>query len=252
MPRISRKPVTAALGAAALLALAAPLVAQAPAQDKVQLVRKAKAGDASRYNTLGTIALEANGQQMTMELKQTDTITVKDVAANGDLTLESRIDSQEITFNGQQVPAQNVGATTTIVTRPNGSMVTYTSAPGGDPDLDRRMFNATNPLFPDTPIGVGDTWQREIKTTDGTTVATLTCEVLALEKVDAVDTVKMKMVFTEAGDASALKTTGTYWIERATGDQVKGDVVMENVPLGPTGTVASVTVKQSRMAGGVR
>jgi hypothetical protein len=238
----------------ALVAFVAALVASPQAQDRIQLARTAKVGDVSRYGMTGTMTLDNNGQVMTLEIRQTEKVTVTAIAANGDLTFESETEAADMSMNGQTMPSPNVGMKSTLVTKPDGSLVSYTmpeTATGGS-SLGKRMHNATAPLYPDKPIGVGDTWTREVKADAANSLpaATVTCEVLAFEKAEGVDTVKVKMTYQENDPGTPLKTIGTYWVERATGDQVKSEVTVQNLPMGQSGMVGTILVRQARLAGG--
>jgi hypothetical protein len=237
---------------AALLLCTATLVS-AGAQDKVQLVRKAKAGDVARYGMTGTMSIDANGQAMTVEIRQNEKITVTAVAPNGDLTFETETEAADMTVNGQTMPSPAVGTKATLVTRPDGSLVSFTTASTTvDVDLGKRMHHATTPVYPGKAVGVGETWTRDVKAdaTTGAIASTFTCEVLAFEKAEGVDTVKVKMTYLEADSAAGLKSTGTYWIDRTTGDQVKAEVTVANLPLGQSGMVGSITLRQARLAAG--
>jgi len=230
-------------------ALAAVSLGATP-QGPVQLVRKAKAGSVTRYRTEGKASVDANGMQMAIEIKGVETYTVSAVAASGDLTLIDNTESVEISMNGQPAPADPSMLTkSTIVVHPNGSLVSYTKEGGVSTQSDVRMFAATNPIFPDTPVKVGDKWSRSIaaNAATGAHAAKADYEVLAFETADGSAAVKIKMSYAEV-IAPALSTSATFWIDRATGDPIRIEGTVQNFPLDEaSGMTANLTITQTRI-----
>ena len=220
----------------------------ATVQEPVQLARKGKAGTVTRHRT--EVKASANGMQMAIEIKEVKTYTVSAVAANGDLTLIDDTESVEVSMNGQAMPADpRMMTKSTIVVRANGSLVSYTKANGTDVQTDVRMFAATNPIFPDTPLKAGDTWSRSMQADakSGARAARADYEVLAFETADGSAAVKIKMTYTEV-IAPALSTSATFWIDRATGDPIKVEGTVQNFPLDTaSGVTASLTITQTRI-----
>src|SRR5579884_3214274 len=111
------------------------------APDKVTLAYKAKAGQVARYKSEGTMSFEAGGNKMTGEIKETEKVTVAEVAASGNITLERETESSEVTFNGQRAPSMDSDKTKiTMTIRPDGSLVAYKSSSGKEEqDKSRRI-----------------------------------------------------------------------------------------------------------------
>ena len=67
----------------ALLALLMALASvSCIAQDKVTLVLRAKAGQAAHYKSEGTLKMDAGGMKIDLELKETEKVTVTEVAVS--------------------------------------------------------------------------------------------------------------------------------------------------------------------------
>jgi hypothetical protein len=244
---MNRTITTLAVGLVAVLALGAAR------QESVQLVRKAKVGDVSRLSTVGKAQVDMGGTQMEMDLKGIEKYTVTAVAPNGDITETDQTESVEISMAGQTMPPDPAMLeTSTIVAKPNGMLISYTKQDGSADMSEGRMYNATTVMFPDTPVKVGDKWSKTFAANAaiGTHTARADYEVLAFETVGGTATVKIGLTFQESV-APAIKTMGTFWIERSTGDIVKVEGTVEGFPLDETGGVtATMTITQTRLPKG--
>ena len=63
-------------------------VAAGAQADKVKLVMKAEAGQTARYQTEGTITIEADGTKVNLETKDVDKLTFTSVSPSGEITAE--------------------------------------------------------------------------------------------------------------------------------------------------------------------
>ncbi len=231
------------------------LTVGAHAQEKVSLSFKAKVGQTMRYSAEGTLTFEAAGQKLAMELKHTEKVSITSVADNGNVTYESKTESYEMTVNGQKVPDEERDEKTTVTVRPNRTLVAHkrdTAEP--DPSkLSVRVYCATSPVFSPNPVGVGDKWTHEYKpdTDIGIRAGTGEYEVLAFEKAAGVDAVKIRITYRETEGSPALTARVTVWIEKTTGDTVKSETEVENVPFGdgPMSALASGKLSESRIEG---
>lgn len=237
---------------------AAPAVAK-PAEklaEKPALVYKALAGQSVRYKTQGTLAMEAAGTKVNIEMTEVEKVTFTTVAPSGDLTMERETESSEQTVNGQKMPSSPDDNTKyTVVIKPNGTLVSH-KADKGEPEqakLQVRMYGATTPIFTDKPVGVGDKWTHDFTadTATGARAGHAEYEVSAFEKVSDVDTVKIKATYNEAGSSPAIHSTCTYWVERVSGDTVQADLAIENIAFGegPQSAVGSGKMHQERISG---
>lgn len=233
------------------LVLAGAGGAQAP---KVKLLMKAEAGQVVRYRSEATVTVEAGGQKVMMEMKETEKVTFTTVAPSGEITMERESESREGTINGQKLPVpERDDEKATITIKPDGSLVAYKSSEGNSDQTKMavRIFPAGKPVFPAGEVGVGDKWSRDYPANadTGGQAGKAEFELLAFEKVGGVDAVKLKMSYRETQGSPALAGTGTVWVEKSSGDTIQSDMELENVPLGPGG-VASGKVHEERIAGG--
>jgi hypothetical protein len=239
----------------AALMLVLALCVGASAQEKVMLAFKAKVGQIMRYKAEGTLTLEAAGQKLTMELKQTEKASITAVAADGQVTYESQSESYEVTVNGQKMPDESRDEKTTIVVRPDRTLVSH-KRDSAEPDptkLGVRLYCATTPALPTKPVGIGDKWTHEYKAdTDlGIRAGAGEYEVLALEKLGNVETVKIRSSYKESEGSPALTARATVWVERSTGDTIRAETEVENVPFGdgPMAALASGKLNEERTEG---
>jgi hypothetical protein len=204
------------------------------AQEKVTLTYKAQKGQAMRYKDVTTLNMEAGGMKLAVEMKSSKKVTIEDVSASGDITFRNETEESEVTVNGEKSPAPDDDKSkATYTIRSNGELKSFKS----DKDqkeqdkLAVRMLVSQSPVFSDKPVGVGDKWSQEYKDNDdlGIRAAKADYEVLGMEKVNGVDTVKVKMTFKENGGGTPLTVTSTLWIEKASGDAVVADQEIENL-----------------------
>lgn len=235
------------VAAAASLAVFSVTLAAAP-QEKVQLQRRAKVGDVSRHAMEGSMTMNVNGQQVTVEMQGTEKITVKAVAPDA-ITMEGQTESMTITMNGNAVPAPPLDSSTVVV-KPDGTLVSFKSSSSGD-GTEVRLHAAMSPIFPDQPLSVGEAWTRDIAAdaARGVPAARAEMKLVALEKVGATDTAKVTMKYTETG-GSGVTSTVVAWVDRATGEQVKVEAEVQNLPMSGMGTV-SMTMRQTKLPAGV-
>ncbi len=240
-----------------LIVVITVLVGLAPAtgQEKTTLVMKAKPGQVMRYKAEGTLTLEAGGNKVTIEIRQTEKVTITAVAPSGDITSESVSESYETLINGQKLPSEDKPDKTTVVVRPNRTLVSY-KKDTAEPDptkLSVRLYCATTVVFPDHPVGVGDKWSHDYAEDNGLGVRAGhgDYEVLAFEKHGGVDAVKIKLTYKETQGSPALAATVTAWIEKSTGDTLAADTEVENVPFGEEGmsALASGKIHEERIEG---
>jgi hypothetical protein len=221
------------LSLAVLLALAAAC----PAADKVKLALKADEGQEARYSTEMTIEMEMMGQKLTIETKETTKVTVTKVAENGEITFERVTESSETTMNGEAMePPEKEEEETTVTVHPDGTLVSL-AVPGAEQEgkkLAARFYRASSVVFRPDPVGVGDKWTREYEADAelGLDPAEASFEVLAFEKVQGVEAVKVQMTFRETGSSGGLSMKATLWIEVSSGDAVVAEFEAEGVHFG--------------------
>lgn len=226
------------------------------AQEKVQLLYKANAGQTARYRSDEVLTIDNPGAKAIIEGKEVSKVTFTDIAANGNITILHETESSQMRQNGQALPPTPNTDKDTIIFRPDGTVVSYksTSSNADQVKLGARLYPATTPVFPATPVGVGSKWSKEFvaDTAVGFHAGKADFELLSSEKVNGIDSFKIKMIYKETDSTPVLTATSTIWVEKSSGDAVQADSEIENVPWGPGGTAPYISAKehQVRIEGG--
>lgn len=248
------RPVASAFALLLTLAFDAAVGA---APDKVKLLYKAQAGQVARYRSDASLQVEAAGMKVATEIAEVEKVTFTAVAADGNLSLEKETESTEAAINGQKLPApEDSNGKTVVVMRPNGALVSLkgTNDTPEQNKLSVRMFAATTPIFQDAEVGVGSKWSQEYQPNadTGQPKAKADFELVAFEKVATLDTARVKMSYRETEGSPALAVRSTLWIELTSGDTLKADYELENLPFGGGDgmVLASGKLHQERIGGG--
>ena len=216
------------LGLVALLAIAAPVVAQ----DKVPLVYKFEPKEKLKYKlNMGTEAkfatpdgsVRQTSMKNTMELDQ-ELIEKKD---DGSFRVAVTIAKADQQIDGKPAQLQvPVGNTVLLTMQPSGKIVegaSETPAPGQQPQLQM--------LFPEKPVGAGDTWDQVSKIQQPIPLETTTK--YTVEKLDdtlpgydgKLVSIKSAMAMenekTPTGEAVTSKTEGKIYFDATKGRIVK-------------------------------
>ncbi len=205
--------------------------APAKSADKITLVYKAKKDLIARYKNTSELNIEVSGMKIKAESTSSERVTVTDVATGGNITFEQQTESQERMANGQKQPAEDLSKSkSTFVVTPDGTLVSLKEADSDDTKEAVREYVANSVIFPKTAVGVGDKWSHDYKASDiGQRDAHADFEVVASETKAGVDTFKIKMEFKETSGTKPLHVTGTYSVEKSSGDTVESDAVVENM-----------------------
>ncbi|MBX7134070.1 MAG: zinc-dependent metalloprotease [Fimbriimonadaceae bacterium] len=225
-------------------------------QDKVLLAVKADVGQVAKYQLDLSIDIDAGGQKFNTTVKQVEKVTIKSVSPGGEIASVRESESQEVTLNGEKAPDDgepDKPATVTVAS--DGSLIGYESDANKDDDshLNQRIFAATSVIFQKTPVGAGDKWSYEYKDDEKlhTHAGKANFEVLAMEKVKDIDCVKVKMTFEESSGSPRFGGTSTVWIEKASGDAIKSEFELKNIPFGEMeGASANGKGTTERISGG--
>lgn len=206
----------------------------ATAQEKALLQYKAQVGQTVRYRSEGKLTIEAMGQKINQEQKQTEKVTITAVSPSGEITLEKEEEASEVTIEGQAVPSDNEKTKETLVIRPNGELLSYKStAQPEQAKISARLYAASSVIFSDKPVGVGDKWTHETKANEeiGVRAGRAEYEILGFEKYNGIDAVRIKMTYQETEGSPAMSARGTFWIEKSSGDALKSESEVENLIL---------------------
>lgn len=222
----------------ALLMLAA---VRCIAADQATLVNKVKPGKSARYRQLATIKLEFSGQKIETQFKEVAKVNVKEVGSNGNITLEQRTESSEMTVNGTKRPSEpdNKSVTTWTFT-PAGVLLSYKNDKETDKKANQtsvRLYVATSPVFPEKALAAGEKWIHEVKANDdlGTVAGKAEYTLVDFEQKDGLPVAKITLNYTETQGAKPIASRGTLYVTRASGDVISSDLTIDHFPFGPDG-----------------
>lgn len=200
-------------GLIAVLALAA----SAPAQDGVKLKRVAKTGDTMVYKMSALVDFQ--GTEIVFSATVTEKVT--NVASDGKITVESKQGDVKVKFGDQEMNQEGMETTSTVVSAANGAVL---ELKGDDTSSDAyRRANMMGFIFPDNALTVGHKWSQEYKadTKTGAVAAKAEYEVVAMEKVNTWDSIKIKFSYKETSGDSPASTSGQVWLNTADGSLIK-------------------------------
>lgn len=221
------------------LALASGFTLQ---QDEAyEIKRVPKAETIVRYK----IEAKSTVQGQDVVFRATNTERVSAVEEKGSYSIESVQSGVEVEFAGQKIPTdQSMTETTTFdatgdVVEIKGDTVDATNY---------RMANAVSLHFPTDKVKPGEGWERKIQGNDkkGIVDATASYKLSGTEKVDDWDTLKIDVTYRETKGEKPISCTGTLWIDSKDGSLVKGNLSLENAPLGLSPEPVSMTATITR------
>ncbi len=222
------------------------------AEEKALLVTKALAGQSVRYKSISNLVLESQGRKVNFEATEVEKATFTTVLPNGNVVSEHITESSDASINGNKLPEGNEPkSTTTITVRPDGSLLSYKTSgkEPGETKTQARLYAVGTSVFSDKPVGIGDKWTHQFKADSdiGIHEAKADFEVLGFEKMNGIETVKIKMEYAETDATPAIAAHSTIWVEKSSGDQMISETTAENVPFG--GAMASGKIHQERLDG---
>ena len=214
-------------------AFAVLVSAGAYAQD-VTLKLAPTAGTTAKYKIKGE--MNFNGENVTLTMTQISKI--KSIAENGDVSVEQSTEDGKAeipSMGAMDIP----GSTMTIIMDKFGAVKETKGEQAGDSE--NRMQNMQSFVFPDKAIKMGEGWSVDIKgdSKKGTVDTKLTYTVLATEKVDKWDCVKVKFEAKETKGDTPQSASGTYWIDAKDGSLVKADYTFKDFQFAQAPTTLS-------------
>jgi len=220
------------LTACALMSLSAAL------SQEYTLKLNVKEGDTFKYRM--TMEIDFGGQLVFV----TTTVTNKvlKVEENGNIQMESASGEMIIKFGDQEMP-QPAPPVTKMTFKPNGSVA---KVEGGDAMM--QQMNASQMVYPEKPVKVGDKWSETVKHPAGE--LKIDYEFVGVEKVGDTETVKIKMTAhsVNAKEGEGYSADGFNWIDPKTGmllkmeARIKG-MQVEGAPMPIDGTLKMELVK---------
>ena len=220
------------LTACALLSLSAAIA------QEYTLKLNVKEGDTFKYRM--SMEIDFGGQLVFV----TTTVTNKvlKVEENGNTQMESASSEMVVKFGDQEMP-QPASPATKMTFKPNGSVA---KVEGGDGMM--QQMNASQMVYPEKPIKVGDKWSETVKNAVGE--LKIDYEFVGVEKVGDTETVKIKMTArsVNAKEGEGYSADGFNWIDPKTGMLVKMEtrikgMQVEGAPMPIDGTMKMELVK---------
>lgn len=227
----------------------------APASEssKIRIVYRAQTGQVRLSRARSIFAYESGGVRHTIEQKSTGKTVYGTTSADGNVIYTDTPQTQDILMDGQKAAVSETFPTATATFRANGLLCGYTSTQTDKAatQIEARLNAATNPVFPDRSVGVGDKWTVEYpeNTALGLRAAHADFETTGRAAGTPLAT-EVRVTYTETGSQPVV-VRGRFLVEEATGDKLAGEYTVENWPLAVAGGVlATVTVQEERTDGG--
>ncbi|HEU4753742.1 MAG TPA: hypothetical protein VFU47_11600, partial [Armatimonadota bacterium] len=160
---------------------------------------------------------------------------VKDLKDNGDVVTEASEEGTKLTVMGMEQDQPAVPPVTVTRTR-LGRFVDLKQegeAPSAlSPAVQRLFLMVQDPILPDKAVASGAAWPTELDNpaVQGKKVSVQTTY-LGTEKVGDAELWKIKQTFTaDTGMGEPLSEEATYWLSPATGELVRKESTVKNVP----------------------
>ncbi|MGQ9657510.1 MAG: hypothetical protein ACUVV1_06360 [Fimbriimonadales bacterium] len=223
---------------AMLLTACALLSLSAATSQEYTLKLNLKEGDTFKYRM--SMDIDFGGQSVLA----TSTITNKvlKIEENGNIQMESASGEMIIKFGDQEMP-QPAPPATKMTFKPNGSVA---SVEGGDGLM--QQMNASQLVFPDKPIKVGDKWSETVKNSNGE--LKIEYEFVGVEKVNDAEALKIKTTarVVNGKEGEGFSADGFVWVDPQTGMAVKMEtrikgMQVEGAPMPIDGTLKMELVK---------
>jgi hypothetical protein len=204
------------------------------ADDKpVMLALTPKANTVAHFKI--NLAVSMMGNEVA-KVEQRNKSEIKEVKKDGSFTVASF--SEGVHVNGPGGEQDLPGGPVAKSTRDKfGKLIEFTPEPGGQeifaPEVVRLQAMLSQIIFPEKAVKAGDNWETSLDNpADKGKKLTVKTTYVGTEKVDGVDVWKVKQTaeVVIAGKDAKLITEYTAWLDPATGDEVKADVSLKNLP----------------------
>ncbi len=199
------------------------VAAAAFAADAVVLKMVYKKDQVTKYRMKGT--LDAAGQTIEVTILTKD--TVKEIAADGTVTVENETVEGKAIFGGQEMELPPQSRVTRF--KPTGEIAEIKGE-----DIDATYYRVANLqifLPPAEAVTVGSKWVRKgsANKDTGAVAFTASYEIVGEEKIGEYDTFKIKYKNTETEGNEPATMEGTVWISKTDCSLVKGSAKWMNV-----------------------
>ena len=242
-----------ALGATLLLVAASALAFAAA--DGLVVKWQAKEGQTNKLRLKASF--ELSGIQAAYSALVTQKVTKVDT--DGAFTVEENQTEVKASLNGQDLPADKASKPFVTVYNANGTVKEIANfgdiQPGaqGGPDVTStqnayRFENLDMLVDPGHTVNVGDTWTYQVKPDPklGTVPARAVYKVIAEEKVNGIDTIKIHSTVKETAGDEPASVDATVWIDKTDGTIVKEESKLSNAPFPGAPAPINGTISQVR------
>lgn len=234
---LGQRPYKSAAMVLALLSFSFAAMAR-PQDEKVVLKVTGVEGAVSQYKTKSKLNLSFGGEDLKLEIEDVTKVTVKKVAADGQVTFEHETIKSTTTMDGEEMEDEGEpdDSISTYTLKPNGEVTAYSvSGEESDPSMDElqsRLSQASTIIFPETAVGPGDKWSWDFKPNKDlhSPAGKADYTLVAIEDVAGVKAAKIAYKYKEAGTSKMIEGSGTTWIELASGDSIKSESKFSNAP----------------------
>jgi hypothetical protein len=239
----SRLGITVALGLVGVAAFAGVL-------DATKIAWAPKAGTVNKYKFKSVAHIQAAAMSGDLTIMADMTETTKDVKPDGNIVLEDKEVNFHVTMGDQDLsssPEVPQSVTESITEKANGETVERHS---DHADMDnKRVDRASEFVYPDKPVNVGDTWTRSFKGDSKETFDTTTTYTYAgTETVNGIACNKITVDFKETNAPSDITASGTVWVSADDGYMVKVAMKLKNAVFSPQMPPADTDVNIDRVA----
>lgn len=200
--------------------------ATAYAIDGVVLKYAFKKDDVRKVRVKGT--LDIQGMEVTINMINQS--KVREVAADGTVTLEDSMVEGKVVFGGQEmdIPSQTG---TVVIMKPTGEVKEIKGEEVSEGSY--RVQNLMAFIPPTEAVQVGSKWHKEVAANKDTKAPAFKGDysILAEEKIDGVDSFKVQYKVSETEGSDPASMEGTIWIDKSNCDLLKSTQKWTNVPM---------------------
>jgi hypothetical protein len=227
-------------GTAALAALFVAGALAAPSGKGFVLKRQPHLGDSALYQI--SASFKYGDKTATMSMEQTE--TVKKIDTDGTFRIEASASNCKFCVADKEraLPDDQPVASTYDS---GGAVTTIESTADVNAYRKANMIAVT---APPNAVNVGDKWDRMVAgdSSKGIAAAKANFEIVALEKVGALHTAKVKFNFAETEGNDPISSEGFAWLNTEDGSVVNVEVSFKNFPLGDANVPVQGTFSMKR------
>lgn len=223
---------------ATLLTACALMSLSAAFSQEYTLRLNVKEGDTFKYR----MSMEIDFGGTNVLATTTITNKVLKVESDGNIQMESASGEMIIKFGDQEMP-QPAPPATKMTFKPNGALAKVDGAEGM-----MQQMNASQMVYPEKPIKVGDKWSETVKNPAGD--LKIDYEFVSVEKVGETEAVKIKVTARTANgkEGESYSADGFTWVDPKTGMSLKMEMrirgmQVEGAPMPIDGTLKMELVK---------